>query len=124
MGAGSAVGVVGVGVVTAELVDASPVRLGAQVPEWPVPAAAVVEWLNLQAAVLQLEGRPVCARDPEAWFASGASGASLVAEAVAACGWCPVRVECLAYAVAAVERQGVWGGSTPEERRVLAGRSR
>lgn len=111
--------------VTAALADeVGPIRLGPQVPEWPVPASAVAEWLSLQGALLQLEGRPVCVGDPECWFASGARGQELIEQAVAACSWCPVRVECLAYAVAADEREGVWGGSTPEERRVFAERSR
>lgn len=109
---------------TAELVgqQCAPVRLGAQVPSWPVPVEAVGEWVSLQVAIAAHGGRLACETDPEAWFASAASAAR--AAAVEACGWCPVRGECLAYAVAAEERDGIWGGSTPEERRVLAGRLR
>lgn len=32
------------------------------------------------------------------------------------CDGCPVRVECLDYALTANEREGVWGGLTPRER--------
>ncbi len=32
------------------------------------------------------------------------------------CRSCPVRGECLGYALAADERYGVWGGLSPEER--------
>jgi WhiB family redox-sensing transcriptional regulator len=35
------------------------------------------------------------------------------------CDGCPVRPECLAYALAHDERFGVWGGTTPRERRRL-----
>ncbi|NNM44593.1 WhiB family transcriptional regulator [Knoellia koreensis] len=52
---------------------------------------------------------------PEAWWSS-----SLEAEAVAVCRSCPVARECLAYALAAGERDGVWGGFTNAERRGLA----
>jgi WhiB family transcriptional regulator, redox-sensing transcriptional regulator len=33
------------------------------------------------------------------------------------CEGCPVRVECLEYALEAEEEFGVWGGTTPAERR-------
>ncbi|XVQ10606.1 WhiB family transcriptional regulator [Spirillospora sp. CA-255316] len=33
------------------------------------------------------------------------------------CGGCPVRGQCLAYALRAGERHGIWGGMTPGERR-------
>lgn len=36
--------------------------------------------------------------------------------AKATCARCPVRVECLEYAVANGETHGIWGGLTPEER--------
>ncbi|MFI6510060.1 WhiB family transcriptional regulator [Streptosporangium sp. NPDC050855] len=32
------------------------------------------------------------------------------------CGWCPVRSECLDYALEQPERYGTWGGMTPDER--------
>ncbi|HEV2370192.1 MAG TPA: WhiB family transcriptional regulator [Acidimicrobiales bacterium] len=38
-------------------------------------------------------------------------------EARAVCGVCPVREACLEYALAARERDGVWGGATERERR-------
>ena len=33
------------------------------------------------------------------------------------CGVCPVREACLEHALAAREREGVWGGATERERR-------
>jgi WhiB family transcriptional regulator, redox-sensing transcriptional regulator len=41
-------------------------------------------------------------------------------EAKAICAGCPRRDDCLAEAMRNRERHGVWGGTTPEERRELA----
>ncbi|MGY3333938.1 WhiB family redox-sensing transcriptional regulator [Streptomyces filamentosus] len=40
-------------------------------------------------------------------------------QAKALCGGCPVRVECLAYALDERVQHGVWGGMTERERRAL-----
>jgi WhiB family redox-sensing transcriptional regulator len=61
--------------------------------------------------------RALCAQaDPEAWFPE--KGGS-VRQATAICRRCPVQAECLDYALAHVERFGVWGGLTWEQRREL-----
>lgn len=39
--------------------------------------------------------------------------------AVAACRGCPVAGPCLASALATAEPEGVWGGTTPAERRAM-----
>jgi WhiB family redox-sensing transcriptional regulator len=39
------------------------------------------------------------------------------AEALALCDTCPVRAQCLEYALRNKESYGVWGGTTPEQRR-------
>lgn len=41
--------------------------------------------------------------------------------AKAVCEGCPVRVECLAWAIASDEQLGVWGGLNERERQLLAG---
>lgn len=41
------------------------------------------------------------------------------AEAKAVCAGCPVREECLTYAINNGEKAGVWGGLSPQERRRL-----
>ena len=38
-------------------------------------------------------------------------------EAKAICAECPVRLSCLEFALAARERDGIWGGATEKERR-------
>ena len=55
---------------------------------------------------------------PDLFFPPSEDGEE-VEEAKAICGACPVRVECLAYALEANETFGVWGGTTPGERRRL-----
>lgn len=59
--------------------------------------------------------------DPEIFFPVSEAGPALnqVAEAKAICARCPVTSECLAWALRAGEPVGVWGGTTPEERRYL-----
>jgi WhiB family redox-sensing transcriptional regulator len=54
--------------------------------------------------------------DPELFFPDSRSPAS---EAKEICAGCPVRPECLEYALAAAEEFGVWGGLTEKERRKL-----
>jgi WhiB family redox-sensing transcriptional regulator len=39
------------------------------------------------------------------------------------CRTCPVREECLGYALAARERYGIWGGTTERERKRILRRS-
>ncbi|QUF07840.1 WhiB family transcriptional regulator [Actinosynnema pretiosum subsp. pretiosum] len=61
---------------------------------------------------------PACVgEDPELFFPLPAQH-DQVAAAKAVCGWCPVRQACLTNALHhGVE--GVWGGTTEEERRQL-----
>jgi WhiB family redox-sensing transcriptional regulator len=57
--------------------------------------------------------------DPELFFpiAAVTGPAARQAEAAkAVCGRCDVRANCLSYAVEAMP-EGIWGGTTPEERR-------
>jgi WhiB family redox-sensing transcriptional regulator len=45
-------------------------------------------------------------------------------EAKAVCAGCPVRVECLEYALETGEKLGIWGGASERERRRLRARRR
>lgn len=61
--------------------------------------------------------RAVCAQaDPDEWFQEK-GGSTKVAKSV--CARCPVKAECLEYALARDERFGVWGGLSERERRPL-----
>ena len=64
--------------------------------------------------------------DPDAWFPAphDAKGA---ARAKAICATCPVKADCLAHALAAGEKHGIWGGldecqraALPADRRAAA----
>jgi WhiB family redox-sensing transcriptional regulator len=59
--------------------------------------------------------------DPELFFPVSTSGPALdqVAEAKRVCASCSVRSNCLAWALRAGESAGIWGGTTPDERRYL-----
>ena len=59
--------------------------------------------------------------DPDLFFPVSSSGAGQrqAETARALCGLCPVRPQCLAFALATSEAHGVWGGTTEEERRRL-----
>jgi WhiB family transcriptional regulator, redox-sensing transcriptional regulator len=78
----------------------------------PTAADHRAEWWSL-AACQQA--------DPDIFFpvsGTGPSRAQLMG-AKAVCARCPVRSDCLRYALAAGPVQGVWGGTSEEERRLL-----
>lgn len=56
--------------------------------------------------------------DPELFFPIGATGLALVQAALAkaVCGRCPVQPNCLSYALVTGQNDGIWGGTTTEER--------
>jgi len=54
--------------------------------------------------------------DPDLFFPQRGDMDSL-AQAVAICSNCPVRTECLDYALANHEQHGIWGGLAPRARR-------
>lgn len=55
----------------------------------------------------------------DAWYPGGRSGYAkiAIAKAVAVCADCTVKAECLAYALEHNEQHGIWGGTTPRQRR-------
>lgn len=59
--------------------------------------------------------------DPELFYPVSTTGPALVqvAEAKQVCAGCPVTDDCLNWALRAGEPAGIWGGTTPEERRYL-----
>jgi WhiB family transcriptional regulator, redox-sensing transcriptional regulator len=75
------------------------------------------EWWSLGACL---------SADPDLFFPISESGAAQrqVAEAKAVCAGCQVRPQCLSYALAAGPIQGVWGGTSEEERRLYRDRER
>jgi WhiB family transcriptional regulator, redox-sensing transcriptional regulator len=59
-------------------------------------------------------------RDPEMWYPTGAGGV----EAAAICEECPVRLECLKWALANNERDGIWGGVSARKRQGMLAKER
>jgi len=73
--------------------------------------------MSLDLAILEEEWieQAICAQiDPEMFFPE--KGGS-TREAKRMCGLCPVRLECLAYALDHDERFGIWGGLSERDRR-------
>jgi WhiB family transcriptional regulator, redox-sensing transcriptional regulator len=58
-------------------------------------------------------------QDPELWWCEDPHDVGKKI-AVAICGTCPVQRECLEHAMSTPEREGIWGGLMPYERRRLA----
>ncbi|GAA4232272.1 WhiB family redox-sensing transcriptional regulator [Streptosporangium album] len=60
--------------------------------------------------------------DPELFFpvSTEGPGREQYEQAKAVCRRCPVRLRCLDYAVNTHQLYGVWGGTTPDERRAVA----
>lgn len=58
---------------------------------------------------------------PDLFFPIGATGLALeqIEAAKAVCARCPVRTECLEFALETNQEAGVWGGTSEEERRHL-----
>lgn len=64
-------------------------------------------WMDLGSCV---------GEDQDLWFPTEKSNAKTAKQICAAC---PVRLECLEYAVSANERYGVWGGLSYKERQAI-----
>jgi hypothetical protein len=85
-----------------------------------VPAKAAAQWLALRDA-LERAGPVACqTTDVEAWWPDYKDAQGLAASmAVNACRRCEAAGPCLAYALAADHRYGIWGGTLPEDRRAM-----
>lgn len=68
-------------------------------------------------------GQAACTvADPELFFPTtyGGTNRSTVMAAKALCDRCPLKDDCLDWALAAREEFGIWGGATPIERHRIA----
>lgn len=57
--------------------------------------------------------------DPDLFYPPPVGGRAQAQAAKAVCAGCPVRLECLAYALASGEELGIWGGLSERERRKI-----
>jgi WhiB family redox-sensing transcriptional regulator len=79
----------------------------AEIPGWDLPDPGEVSWQDAS----------LCSQtDPEAFFPE--KGGS-VREAKRVCAACPVRTECLEYALEHREPFGIFGGKTERQRRAI-----
>lgn len=64
--------------------------------------------------------------DPNLFFPIGVTGpaVSQIETAKSICSGCPVKTQCLDFAITTNQEFGVWGGTTEDERRVLRRRWR
>ncbi len=64
--------------------------------------------------------------DPELFFPVSGAGAGLaeIERAKAICARCAIRQQCLDFALESRQSHGIWGGTSEEERRVIAARQR
>ena len=79
------------------------------------PDAEAAHWTDLAAC-------RASGADPELFFPVSETGMVAhrqVAQAKAVCARCPVASQCLDWAVRNGEPEGIWGGTTPSERRRL-----
>jgi WhiB family redox-sensing transcriptional regulator len=66
---------------------------------------------------IRKHGAPVCQEtDPETWFPQVGDSYGDSRTAKKLCNECPVKTECLTFALANNEMFGIWGGLTPKER--------
>lgn len=57
--------------------------------------------------------------DPDAFFPEGESTQATYNQTARLCAECPVRVECLDFALTTNRADGMWGGTTPHQRERL-----
>jgi len=59
--------------------------------------------------------------DPDLFFPIGTTGQALVQidRAREVCNQCPVKVDCLEFALETNQDSGIWGGASEEERRMI-----
>lgn len=90
-------------------------QLGIKTDKWDKPS--LKKELALPAFDLS---EALCAQtDPEIFFPEK-GGSALPAKAI--CKECPVRMQCLEWALKNDERHGIWGGLSPKERDRLMSR--
>ncbi len=64
---------------------------------------------------------PCQTHDPDLWFPVGISGPALLQteQAKAYCDICPIKAACLDHALRTHQMDGIWGGKTEAERRLI-----
>lgn len=82
----------------------------------------LTDWLKLHRAIDEADTQISCVSYPDAYFAPP-EDALLARMAKIGCGKCPVKRECLEYALK-WETDGTWGGMSAAERKAMRQRLR
>jgi len=80
--------------------------------------SARLKFFKLWDAIDNSDVVPPCQEtDPDLWFRDGDKLSYRIARSF--CNRCPVRMQCLDYAITNKEPGGMWGGKSPSERAKL-----
>jgi WhiB family redox-sensing transcriptional regulator len=88
----------------------------------PVPEFNFTDFEIYQFINILIDSRPdfykyaACKNQGIEKFFPGRGKSSVIKKAINICNFCPVQYECFEYAMKTQTEDGVWGGSTPEER--------
>jgi WhiB family redox-sensing transcriptional regulator len=81
--------------------------------------------MDLYLESVPFDGTQACTSvDPEIFFPEDYDDKRITAEAKTICQSCPLTLECLKYAVSDASLDGIWGGTTPRERKNMRRRKR
>jgi hypothetical protein len=94
----------------------SPAKPGGHAARRGRPEGPLLPVLPARLALPDLP-RAVCKGDPAPW--EPGPGHRTGQDAKQACAGCPERAPCLAWALRKDEQEGIWGGTTLEERKAI-----
>lgn len=79
------------------------------------------EWFQLNDAIDDLAGQIPCRQAPDLFFPEGGTGTAAMDAKMAkkACESCPVLNMCATYAIRHREEDGIWGGMSPNDRKMI-----
>jgi WhiB family redox-sensing transcriptional regulator len=81
--------------------------------------------MDLYLASAPFDGTQLCKSvDPDLFFPEDYTSRITVLEAKAVCQSCPLTTACLEYAMSDRSLDGIWGGTTPQDRKNLRRRKR
>jgi WhiB family redox-sensing transcriptional regulator len=81
--------------------------------------------MDLYSESAPFDGTQACLSvDPDIFFPEDYDDRRITLEAKAICNICPLNADCLTYAVKDASLDGIWGGTTPRERKNIRRRKR
>jgi len=69
--------------------------------------------------MLRKDALPCTTQDPDMWFPVSDVVTAATDRAVAWCEVCPIKMDCLVDALARADLHGIYGGTTPAQRRTM-----